>query len=158
LSDKTHSGFYIPRKNFFLGRWIRHGGWWPDYTLRLFRKDSSFMEEREVHEKVVVKGSTGYLKNPLEHYTSRTLSDFLKKQEEYSTLSSKELGRKDLRLGIFSLTLRPLFTFFKMFFLRRGFLDGKYGLILALLYGYYTFLKYAKIWENKDMKGRTICI
>jgi glycosyltransferase involved in cell wall biosynthesis len=156
LNDKTRSGFYIPRKNFFLGRWIRHGGWWPDYTLRLFRKDSSFMEERKVHEKVVVKGGTGYLKNPLEHYTSRNLSDFLKKQEEYSTLSAKELGRKDFRLGIFSLTLRPLFTFFKMFFLRRGFLDGKYGLILSLLYGYYTFLKYAKIWENKNMKGRSL--
>ncbi|MDI6890204.1 MAG: glycosyltransferase family 2 protein [Thermodesulfovibrionales bacterium] len=157
LNDK-HSGFYIPRKNFFLGRWIRHGGWWPDYTLRLFRKDRAFIEEREVHEKVVVKGSTGYLKNPMEHYTSKTFSDFLKKLEDYSTLSAKEMDRRGLRSGILSLTLRPLFTFLKMFFLRRGFLDGRYGLILSLLYSYYTFLKYAKTWEDKNMKGRSPCI
>jgi len=158
LENKNHSGFYIPRKNFFLGRWIRHGGWWPDYTLRLFRKDRSFMEEREVHEKVVVRGSTGYLKNPMEHHTSKSLSDFIKKLENYSTLSAREMGQKDFMPGIFSLILRPLFTFFKMFFLRKGFLDGKYGLILSLLYSYYTFSKYTKIWENKIMKGSLLCI
>lgn len=148
LGDKSHSGFYIPRKNFFLGRWIRHGGWWPDYTLRLFRKDRAYVEEREVHEKVVVKGSTKYLKNSMEHHTSRTLSDFLKKLEAYSTLSAKEIGRKGIRPSILSLIVRPLFTFSKMFFLRLGFLDGKHGLILSLLYSYYTFLKYVKAWEK----------
>jgi glycosyltransferase involved in cell wall biosynthesis len=148
ISDNRHDGFYLPRKNFFLGRWIRHGGWWPDYTLRLFRKERGFIEDREVHEKVVVKNRTGYLKHPMEHYTSRTLSDFLKKMEEYSTLSSRELGKKGHMPGLLSLALRPLFTFVKMFFIRRGFLDGSYGLILSLLYSYYTFLKYAKAWER----------
>ncbi len=150
LDDKSDSGFYIPRKNFFLGRWIRHGGWWPDYTLRLFRKDRAYIEEREVHEKVVVKGSTKYLKNSMEHHTSRTLSDFLKKIEDYSTLSAKEIGRKGIKPGILSLIVRPLFTFSKMFFLRLGFLDGKHGLILSLLYSYYTFLKYVKAWEKGE--------
>lgn len=150
LDDKSDSGFYIPRKNFFLGRWIRHGGWWPDYTLRLFRKDRAYIEEREVHEKVVVKGSTKYLKNSLEHHTLRTLSDFLKKIEDYSTLSAKEIGRKGIKPSILSLIVRPLFTFSKMFFLRLGFLDGKHGLILSLLYSYYTFLKYVKAWEKGE--------
>lgn len=158
LDDSNTSGFYIPRKNFFLGRWIRHGGWWPDYTLRLFRKDKAFIEEREVHEKVVVQGSTKYLKNPMEHHTSRTISDFLKKLEDYSTLSAKEIGRRGCRPGILSLTFRPFLTFSKMFFLRLGFLDGKYGLILSLLYSYYTFLKYVKAWENNAMKRRAVCI
>jgi glycosyltransferase involved in cell wall biosynthesis len=158
LENKTYNGFYIPRKNFFLGKWIRHGGWWPDYTLRLFRKDMAFMQDREVHEKVVVRGSTGYLKNPMEHYTSRSLSDFIKKLENYSTLSAREMVQKDFMPGIFSLIFRPLFTFFKMFFLRRGFLDGKYGLILSLLYSYYSFSKYTKLWENKIMKGSLLCI
>lgn len=148
ISDTNSNGFYLPRKNFFLGRWIRHGGWWPDYTLRLFRKERGFIEDREVHEKVVVKDRTGYLKNPMEHHTSRTLSDFLKKMEKYSTLSSRELCKKGHKPGLLSLTLRPLFTFLKMFFIRRGFLDGVYGLILSLLYSYYTFLKYAKAWER----------
>jgi len=150
LKDKNCSGFYIPRKNFFLDRWIRHGGWWPDYTLRLFRRDKAYIEEREVHEKVIVQGSTGYLRNPMEHYTSRTLSDFLKKQEDYSTLAAKEMHRQGFRAGTLSFTVRPFFTFLKMFFFKMGFLDGKRGLILAFLYSYYTFLKYVKTWE----KGR----
>jgi glycosyltransferase involved in cell wall biosynthesis len=149
LDDKNFSGFYIPRKNFFLDKWIRHGGWWPDYTLRLFRKNKAYIEEREVHEKVAVHGSTGYLKNPMEHYTARTLSDFSKKLEAYSTLSAKELNVQDFRPCTLSITVRPFFTFFKMFFLRMGFLDGKSGLILSLLYSYYTFLKYAKAWERE---------
>ena len=152
LDEKSHSGFYIPRKNFFLGRWIRHGGWWPDYTLRLFRKDKAYVEEREVHERVVVKGSTKCLKNPMEHYTSRTLSEFIKKLDDYSTLSARELSRQNFRPGLLSLTLRPFLTFSKMFFLRLGFLDGQYGLILSLLYSYYTFLKYAKTLENNNIK------
>jgi glycosyltransferase involved in cell wall biosynthesis len=149
LEDKNCSGFYIPRKNFFLSRWIRHGGWWPDYTLRVFRKDRAYIEKREVHEKVVIHGSTRYLKNPMEHYTARTLSDFLVKLEHYSSLSAKEIYGKGIRPGILSLTVRPFFTFLKMFFLRMGFLDGKSGLILSLLYSYYTFLKYAKAWERE---------
>ncbi|MBM4128734.1 MAG: glycosyltransferase family 2 protein, partial [Nitrospira sp.] len=148
ISENRCAGFYLPRKNFFLGRWIRYSGWWPDYTLRLFKKEKGFMEDREVHEKIVVNGITGYMKNPMEHYTYRTLTDFLKKMEEYADLSSRELEKKGNRPGLISLALRPLFTFTKMFFLRKGFLDGSHGLILAILYGYYTFLKYAKVWEK----------
>ena len=68
--NQQYNGYYVPRKNFFLGKWIRHGGWWPDHTLRLFLKDKALMEERKVHEKVVVNGKAGYLRNHLEHYTS----------------------------------------------------------------------------------------
>ncbi|MBI4688781.1 MAG: glycosyltransferase family 2 protein [Nitrospirae bacterium] len=139
-----HSGFYISRKNFFLGRWIKHGGWWPDYTLRLFRKNEGHIEEREVHERVVVNGSIAYLKSPLEHYTYNSLSDFLRKTDVYSSLSAKELQKKGITAGTLDLIFRPLVTFLKMFFLRFGFMDGTYGLILAMFYSYYTFLKYAK--------------
>jgi len=148
LSDNRCSGFYVPRKNFFLGRWIRRGGWWPDYTLRLFKKDRAYMEDREVHEKVIVKGKTGYLKNPVEHHTSKSLSDFLSKMEAYATLSAREMEKEGHKPRFLSLALRPLMTFLKMFLLRRGFLDGAYGLILSLIYSYYTFLKYAKAWER----------
>ncbi len=158
MDNKGHSGFYIARKNFFLGKWIRHGGWWPDYTLRLFRKENAFIEEREVHEKVVVKGKTGYLINPMVHYTSRNISDFHKKLEVYATLSAKEMEKKGVRPSILSLVLHPFFTFLKMFLIRRGFLDGAYGLILAVLYSYYAFLKYAKSWENKNREGRLVCM
>jgi len=143
-------GFYLPRKNFFLGKWIRHSGWWPDYTLRLFRKDKASLEDREVHEKVVIDGPAAYLKNPLEHYTYRTVTDFLRKMEIYSTLAAKEIRKTSGGTGILSIAIRPAFTFVKMFFFRLGFLDGAYGLLLALLYGYYTFLKYAKAWQGNS--------
>ena len=150
--NNIYSGYYVPRKNFFLGKWIRHGGWWPDYTLRLFLKDKAKIEDRKVHEKVVVKGKIGYLKNHLEHYTYRSISDFIKKMNIYSTLSAEELIEKGANPGKITLVVNPLFTFFKMFFLRVGFMDGIHGLILATLYSHYTFLKYSKVWE-KNKKG-----
>jgi glycosyltransferase involved in cell wall biosynthesis len=152
-NNGIYSGYYVSRKNFFLGKWIRHGGWWPDYTLRFFLKDKAFMKNRKVHEKVIVKGKVGHLKNPLEHYTYRNISDYIKKMENYSTLSAEELKEKGVRPGIIKMVLHPLFTFLKMFFLRRGFMDGVHGLILAILYGYYTFIKYLKLWETSP-KGR----
>jgi len=152
IKNASFSGFYIPRKNFFLDKWIRHGGWWPDYTLRLFLKDMAFIEDRKVHEKVVVKGKVGYLKNPLEHYTYRTVSDYIKKMDRYSTLSAEELREKGVNPGMLTMVVHPLSTFFKMFFLRGGFMDGIHGLILAILYSYYTFLKYLKLWESSSHK------
>lgn len=146
-----YHGFYVPRKNFFLGRWIKYGGWWPDYTIRFFRKESAYIEEREVHERVIVNGPIGYLKNPLEHYTYRSISEYLLKMERYSTLSAKEIIKKNPCPSNLSLltkmVLRPPFTFIKMFFLRLGFRDGIYGFILAVLYSFYTFLKYLKARE-----------
>jgi len=149
-NNGVYSGFYAPRKNFFLGKWIRHGGWWPDYTLRLFLKEKAIMEERKVHEKVVVNGKVGYLKNPIEHYTYRTVSDYIKKMDRYSTLSAKELREKGISPGMITMVVHPLTTFFKMFLLRGGFMDGIHGLILAVLYSYYTFLKYLKLWETSS--------
>lgn len=151
IKNTSFSGFYVPRKNFFLGKWIRHGGWWPDYTLRLFKKDVSYVEQREVHEKVVVNGPLGYLKEPLEHYTYRTITDYIKKMEIYSTLSAEELCNKKNTPSVFQMLLNPVFVFTKMFFLRQGFRDGVHGFILAVFYSFYTYLKYAKVWEkNKE--------
>ncbi|MDP2157747.1 MAG: glycosyltransferase family 2 protein [Nitrospirota bacterium] len=147
IERTVQDGFSVPRKNYFLGRWIRHSGWWPDRTLRLFRKGKGALEDREVHEKVVVSGSVGNLKGCLEHYTYRTISDYIRKMETYSTLAAREIRKKSGRPGVVSLLIKPCFTFLKMYILRFGFLDGMHGMILAVLYGYYTFLKYAKAWE-----------
>jgi glycosyltransferase involved in cell wall biosynthesis len=149
VRENKHAGVYIPRKNFFAGKWIKHGGWWPDYTLRLFKKTSGHMEQRAVHEKIVVDGKTAYFKNPINHYTYNSISEFIDKNNVYSTLAAEELGKNNASANILDFTIRPLFTFVKMFFLKLGFMDGMYGLILALLYSYYTFLKYSKVYENK---------
>jgi glycosyltransferase involved in cell wall biosynthesis len=150
VKKDDYSGFYMPRKNYFLGEWIRHSGWWPDNTLRLFRKDRGRVEPREVHEKVVVDGKIDYLKNPLDHFTYRSTPDFIKRLDKYSTLAAREIKKKSGRAGLFALTVRPVATFIRMYFLRFGFLDGKKGLVLAMLYCCYTFVKYAKTWEKEE--------
>jgi len=143
-------GYFIPRKNFFLNRWIKHSGWWPDYTLRLFKKDRGKMQQREVHEKIIVDGKIGYLREPIIHYTYYSLNDFIKKMQIYASLSAEEIFKftPSKTKIILKMTFSPFFTFFKMFILRLGFLDGLRGFILAVLYSFYSFLKYAKVWEK----------
>jgi hypothetical protein len=103
-----------------------------------------------VHEKVVVDGKIDYLKNPLDHFTYRSTPDFIKRLDEYSTLAAREIKKKSGRAGLFALTVRPVATFIRMYFLRCGFLDGKKGLVLAMLYCCYTFVKYVKTWEKEE--------
>jgi len=151
--DTSVAGYYIPRKNFFSNRWIKHGGWWPDYTLRLFRRERGRIEDREVHEAIRVDGEVGYLKNPLEHYTYRDVSDFLKRMERYADLAAKELHKRNRQATILDLILRPPATFLRMFILQMGILDGIYGIILAWLYSIYTYKKYSKLKNlNKEEK------
>jgi len=152
ISNYRYSGYYIPRKNIFLGKWIRHSGWWPDYTLKLFKKDVSRFDDREVHEKVIVNGDSARLKNPMEHYSYRDISDFIKKMDNYSILAAKDIIQKDKGKStlVFDMLSRPLFVFLKMYFLQLGFLDGRYGFYLAILYSFYTFLKYARALEIKE--------
>ncbi len=149
ISREDCNGYYISRKNYFLGTWIKHSGWWPDQTLRLFRKDRGRFELREVHEKIVVEGGVGYLNNPLKHFTYRSISEFVQRNDNYSSLAAIEIVKKSGKADIFSLTAKPAATFLKMYFLRLGFLDGMHGFVLAVLYSYYTFLKYAKTLDLK---------
>ncbi len=149
IKNTECDGFSLPRKNYFLGRWIRHSGWWPDSTLRLFRKGKGVLEDREVHEKVVVHGRVCTLRGPLLHYTYRTIADYLRKMDIYSVLASREIRKKSGKPGAAAILFKPFFTFVKMYFLRLGFLDGMHGLILAVLYSYYTFLKYVRAWEER---------
>ena len=149
VKENTLSGFYIPRKNFFLGKWIRNSGWWPDHTLRLFRKDVSGMEPRAVHEKVTVNGPVGHISAPFEHYTYRTISDYLVKMDNYASLSAEELDGRGFIASFISMLFSPMAVFIKMYLLRQGFRDGIHGFVLAVLYSFYTFLKYAKVLERK---------
>ncbi len=154
--ESSRDGYYVPRKNFFSGRWIKHGGWWPDYTLRLFRRGKGTFQPREVHEAVNINGSTGYLKNPLRHYTYKNVDDYLQRMQRYSTLAAKELFKKGCRGSILDIIFRPPATFFKMFFLQLGMLDGIYGIILAYLYSVYTYKKYWKLRELRKQNTERV--
>lgn len=142
-----HDGYRIPRRNYFGGRWIRHGGWYPDYTLRLFRRGRGRFIDREVHEEVQVAGTVGTLREPLEHRTYRDIADFLHRMDRYSTLSALEYHKQGRRPRLMDLLLRPPATFLKMYLLRWGVLDGYAGFLLATLSACYTFAKYAKLRE-----------
>lgn len=147
-------GYYCARRNHFMGREILHGGWYPDYSLRMFDRTKGGFIERRVHEAVEVSGDTGYLKNPMLHFTYTGISDYLTRMDRYSTLAAAELSARGRDARISDILFRPPFTFFKMYLLKQGFRDGMHGLVLATLYSSYTFSKYAKLWEIR-LAGKT---
>ena len=150
LSVPGVDGYRVPRKSFFGKRWVRHGGWYPDYTIRLWRRRAGRFVDRSVHEVVQVSGTVGTLRGDLLHYTYRDTADFVERMNRYSTLGAGELRKKGVRSTLPDLLFRPPFTFFRMYVLRRGFLDGALGFRLAALYAMYTFLKYAKLRDPDD--------
>ncbi|MBI5682752.1 MAG: glycosyltransferase family 2 protein [Deltaproteobacteria bacterium] len=150
LTANDCEGYYIPRKNFFGNKWIRYCGWYPDYNLRLYRKDKGVFNERAVHEAVQINGKISYLKNHLEHYTYRDISDYLKRMDRYSTLAAEEMFKKGRQIGLLGLVLKPCLTFLKIYFFKRGFLEGYTGLVLSGLYASYTLSKYAKLREMQN--------
>ena len=140
-------GYWVARKNYFLGRWIRYCGWYPDRNLRLFRKSRGRFRERSVHERVEVQGKTAALNHPLVHETYRSLSDFLIRSDRYSTLAAGEMLRQGRKYHWGDVFFRPPFTFLQMYILRAGFMEGYWGFLLSVFYSYYTFVKYAKLKE-----------
>lgn len=148
LNRSPCAGYRVPRRSFFGDTWVRHGGWYPDSTVRLWKKEAGRFEERSVHEAVRVSGPVGTLSGDLLHYTYRDTSDFIERMNRYSSLGAQELLRLGKRVTVFDLVLRPPYTFFKMFVLKRGFLDGWLGFRLAVFYSMYTFIKYAKAIER----------
>ncbi len=153
-TDGPLDGYRVPRRNFFCGRFIRHLGWYPDYSIRLFRKERGRFVEREVHESVQVQGRVGTLVHPMLHYTYRSLSDFLQRLDRYSTLAARELVKQGKKPVWGELVWRPFLTFLKLYFLQRGFLDGRDGYTLAFLYSTYTLVKYAKARELRQQSGQ----
>ena len=145
----AEAGFSIPRKNFFLGRWMRHGGFYPDPKLRLFRRGAGAFEDRLVHEDVRVKGNTGKLRNHLLHHAYPTLESYLEHMNRYSSLGAQmAVSRRKAGFSLIDIVVRPQLTFFHNYFVRGGFLDGREGLLLHLYHANYVSWKYAKAWER----------
>jgi len=146
------TGFYVPRRNCFLGRSINHGGFYPDRKLRLFQRGAGHFEERIVHETVKVNGATDALKGDLIHHAYPTLSGYIEHMNHYSSLGAefaieKRQTSRSIFAFVWNVLLRPRFTFFYNYVLRLGFLDGREGLLLHLYHSAYVSWKYAKAWE-----------
>jgi len=142
-------GYYVRRHSFYLGQWINHGGWYPDYKLRLFKKDEVIHGGENPHDKYFVKGKTANLKGEIEHYTYKDISDQLSTIDMFSNIASDQLYRKNNRFPLVKMLFKPPVTFFETYVYKLGFLDGLAGFVISVLTSYYTFVKYAKLWEKK---------
>ena len=149
IGDQTpNEGYYIPRRNLFLKRWIRHGGFYPDAKLRLFRRGAARFEERLVHEDAQLTGKTAALTNPLLHHAYPSLSAYIEHMNRDSSLGAEMTVAKGRRgFSLLNIVLRPIFTFLYNYIFRLGFLDGREGLLLHLYHSVYVSGTYAKAWE-----------
>ena len=141
-------GYAVPRRNIFWNRWVKHGGLYPDWQVRLWRRGRGRFVERAVHEAAAVDGAVGRLRGHLEHRSYRDVADFLERANRYSTLAAEEWIAAGRRAGAAGLVTRPLGRFLSMYVVHAGFLDGWRGFLLAVLYAYYVAMRSAKAWER----------
>ena len=151
--EKVYDSYKINRKNFYLGKWIKHCGWYPEYRIRLSQRGSSKWVGETLHEKLESSGESGFLKGDLLHRPYENLGVHLDKIRKYSEIwAEKEVknGRKSKKINLFS---RPAIRFIKMFILKAGFLDGMPGLIASIMGSYYVFMKYARLYEIDKVRN-----
>jgi glycosyltransferase involved in cell wall biosynthesis len=154
----AYAGFSLSRLVFYLRRWWWRGGWYPDYDVRLFKRDRATWGGSDPHEKIFVDGPIRRLRYPLHHFSYRNIEDHIQRINRFTSISSRELRNEQQRWGLLDALLRPAFRFFRSYILKRGFMEGFAGFHVAVTAAMYVFLKYAKLWEleleEKDDVGR----
>jgi glycosyltransferase involved in cell wall biosynthesis len=153
LEEPTAQVYRMARRNRFLGRWLRHGEGYPDWSARLFDRRHARWSDDAVHEKVLYAVSPGTLDGDLLHESAENLGRYLDKQNRYSTLAAEELHRRGRRAGLFELAFSPLVRFIKFYFFRLGCLDGVPGLVHISVGCMNSFMKYAKLIELQNTDG-----
>lgn len=150
--SNINNGYYIPRKNYFLGHWMKKGGQYPDYVIRLFRNGKGSFPCKSVHEQIQINGEVGYLDNPLDHYSYHSLSEYWKKAWGYISLSASELGKSKNSLGkaINYVFIKPILTFIVLFIRHKGFIDNIYGFLFALFSALHYPLAYIQYIHHKN--------
>jgi glycosyltransferase involved in cell wall biosynthesis len=146
LADRGADGFEIPRRSSFLGRQMRHSGWYPDYVLRLFRRGKARFNDALVHERVICDGTVKRLNAPLLHYPVLKLEDALSRMDRYSTASAQTIVASGRRVSFFAGIGHGLFAFLRVYVLRGGFLDGAEGFLLAIANAEGSYYRYMKAW------------
>lgn len=150
-TEGSIDAFKIRRKNYFLGKHITGCGWDNDYQLRLFKKSLADVTDKLVHESFFVKGKVGKLNSRMLHYPYRNLRDAFIKINNYSTLEAQQ-KYKTKHVTPFDFIIHPVSAFFQHFIIRKGFIDGKYGLMVSLLHAITNLQTYMKMWELKNNK------
>jgi len=152
LRQPRADGFYVPRLVYYLGRWWRRGDWYPDYRLRLFRRDKVVWGGVDPHEKVILRGRSARLHGPLWHYTYRDIGDHLATINRFTGVAARELLLRRRQASVADLLLRPFWRFLRFYALRGGFTQGLAGLFVAQSASFYVFAKYAKLWEATHVR------
>lgn len=145
IEKASYQGFEIPRLSSYCGKEIKHGGWWPDYVLRLFKKDQGKFSDSLVHERVIVTGTTGKLASPILHESYTSLEEVLSKTNRYSSLGAEMLFNKGKQSSLGLAIFRAIWTFLRTYLLKASFLDGEQGLMLAISNAEVTYYKYLKL-------------
>src|SRR3989344_3630349 len=152
-NQQSVDGYWIPRKNMFLGRFLTKGGQYPDYTLRLYRRGKGRLPEKSVHEQAIVKGKTVYLKNPLFHYPYPDFKHYLKHFDLYTDFSAEELESDNLKINPLTfldyILLKPIVWFLKTFIRHKGFYDGFPGFVFSLFSSLRFPVSYYKYLQKK---------
>lgn len=151
IQNNQFDGFKIPRLSKYCGRAMKHGGCWPDYILRLFKREKGKFSSDLVHEQVIVDGAIAKLTRPLLHEAFVNLSEVLHKIDNYSTLGAQKMYAADKKISLSKAILKALWIFIRGYFLKAGFLDGKQGLMLAISNAEGTYYKYLKLWELNNI-------
>jgi len=150
--DVAYEGFRIPRKNFLYGKWMKHGGLYPDYQIRLFRKDKGRYLEREVHAHVTVSGRVGTMEHHVLHHGFKDLSTWLIKNERYTRYERDEVLKQRKPVQKLKYLLGAPLVFLDTFLLKLGFLDGIRGFLISVLNAFYYFLIGARLWETDYLR------
>ena len=145
IASGTRAGYRIPRLSEFVGKFIHHSGWRPDYTLRLGVRSASGFTDHFLHAHMTVEGAIGELKTPLIHFSYPDLHDVLEKLDRYSTGHAKDMHTRGKTASLKKAIVHAVFAFVRTYFLRLGFLDGQRGLMLAIYNAEYTYYKYLKL-------------
>jgi glycosyltransferase involved in cell wall biosynthesis len=148
---KPAAAYWLPRRNFFLGRYLRHAGQYPDPVIRLFQRGQAQLPAQDVHEQMVVKGVTGWLRSEIDHYATPDFSRYLLRENRYSSLKAQQLKTAGVKITLFNtlkyLFFMPLGTFGSLYLRYRGFLDGFPGFVFSLYSGLHHAFSYMKLWE-----------
>ncbi len=151
-SDSGFSAYKMPRKNIIFNKWIEHSIWWPDYQVRLFRKNKGKYTKAKVHQDIEIDGTIGELTEPLEHQNYQSISQYLTKMDQYTENEANSYVTQNIHFLWIDIVRMPISDFLKTFFLQEGYKDGLHGLVLSVLQGFYMFLVITKVWEKQGFR------
>lgn len=151
--DKRFDGYFIFRKCYFLGKWMRYGGWYEYAPILVMRGKGKY--PKGIHKALVIDGKVGYLKNPVIHNCYRSISEWIDKMDSYTALEAKEMEEeKGLKFDISRALFFPIAVFFRQYFSRKGYKDGFHGFTVAVFASFYEFVRHVKLWEKQKSRTR----